>query len=232
MKRPSLSRIFELFDVDASAGSLRWKIRGRGVQFGKEAGSVKNKGRYRYVRLDGVDYTVANIIWFAHMGEWPKSRLTSKNGDVADCRIENLVPQRGLKGFDHTIPGDRARYSRAHRKAYPDHYRNSELKKNFGISLEDYQRKFVEQNGVCAICEQPEKDIRNGQVRWLAVDHNHTSGDVRGLLCGHCNKAIGFMCDSPDRLAKAITYLRKYEAPAEEGDSNVVALKARQGGNS
>ncbi len=228
MKRPALSRILELFEVDTSAGSLRWKVSGRGIQCGSEAGSAKNKGRHRYAKVDGISYTVANIIWFVDRGVWPKSRLTNKNGDVTDCRIDNLVEQRGLNGFDHSKPEDKARYYRAHRKAYPDHYRNADLKRGFGISLEEYQRMFVEQRGVCGICEKPEKDVRNGKVRWLAVDHNHTTGQVRGLLCGSCNKAIGFMCESVETLTKAIVYLRTHVVADESDDPNVVKFAPRQ----
>lgn len=228
MNRPSLERIKELFAIDTQAGSLRWKVSGRGIQHGEEAGSPKNKGRYRYVKVDGTSYTVANVIWFAHYGVWPSSRLSPKNGDTTDCRVDNLIEQRSLSGFDHSTRAGRAEYLRAHRRAHPDHYRGKDLKKTFGIALEDYQRMFVAQNGVCGICEKPEKDIRNGKVRWLAVDHNHTTGQVRGLLCGGCNKAIGLMCESVETLTNAIAYLKTHAVADESDVPNVVKFAARQ----
>lgn len=55
-----------------------------------------------------------------------------------------------------------------------------------------------EQNGLCAICHEAPVE---------AVDHNHTTGEVRGLLCHMCNRGIGFLGDSPKRLAAAYKYL-------------------------
>lgn len=228
MHKPTLERLRELFDCDAERGSLRWKISGqggRGVQKGREAGSARNKGRYRYVSVDGSYITVANVIWFMHHGAWATSRLSPINGDPADCRITNLMPQRSLQGFDTTTREGRVAYLRAHRKAHPDHYRGKELKKNFGISLEIYQQMFVAQGGVCGICKQPEKDVRNGKVQWLAVDHDHSTDEVRGLLCGSCNKAIGFMCESIENLTNAIAYLKNHQASRLPAADNVVTLR-------
>jgi hypothetical protein len=57
------------------------------------------------------------------------------------------------------------------------------------------------QSGVCAICGGGNGDRR------LAIDHDHMTGRVRGLLCSACNRAIGLLRDSPDRFTKAATYL-------------------------
>lgn len=58
------------------------------------------------------------------------------------------------------------------------------------------------QGGVCAICECPDK-------KRLSVDHDHQTGKIRGLLCANCNLALGNFKDDPDRLAKAIVYLKR-----------------------
>jgi len=60
------------------------------------------------------------------------------------------------------------------------------------------------QGGVCAICGKPEATAR---TKRLCVDHCHETGKVRGLLCSHCNRAIGLLGDSCAILASAITYL-------------------------
>jgi hypothetical protein len=99
-------------------------------------------------------------------------------------------------------------------------WRERDLQKNFGIDLADYQRMFVEQEGACAICRQPETEKRNGKAKWLAVDHDHTTGAVRGLLCVACNTGIGKLGDDPARLRAAATYLESHAAAA-----NVVPLK-------
>lgn len=76
---------------------------------------------------------------------------------------------------------------------------------NYGITTEEYNRLYDDQDGRCAICRQPE-DIRS-----LSIDHNHKTGKVRGLLCRNCNSAIGLLKDSPARVGRAYKYLKKYE---------------------
>jgi hypothetical protein len=62
---------------------------------------------------------------------------------------------------------------------------------------------------VCAICQQPETALsRNGAVPPLAVDHNHTTDDVRGLLCMRCNLLLGMIEKDYDRVEKMLEYIR------------------------
>lgn len=84
----------------------------------------------------------------------------------------------------------------------------------YGISTEDVRAMKAAQNGVCAICLNPETATRRGVVRELCVDHDHDSGNVRGLLCKACNIAIGEMRDDPDRLLAAASYLNYHRAKA------------------
>lgn len=105
--------------------------------------------------------------------------------------------------FDYkTAEGKRA-YNREHRAANRDLYKNSDLKKAFGISLEDYRALHDEQNGVCVICKKPETDFRRGKKLPLCVDHCHETGEVRALLCGACNKGIGYLRDNSDLVRVA-----------------------------
>lgn len=86
--------------------------------------------------------------------------------------------------------------------------RNQHLKK-YGITAAHYKRLYNRQKGLCAICRQPEaKRHKSGEPFELAVDHNHDTGLVRGLLCGKCNAAIGLMDDDTERLRNAIKYLK------------------------
>jgi len=87
--------------------------------------------------------------------------------------------------------------------------RNHDFIKNFGITMEEYKLILAKQNGVCAICHQKETKRVRGVVRSLAVDHNHETGKVRGLLCTACNQALGQMKDSPEILMSAIEYLKR-----------------------
>lgn len=74
----------------------------------------------------------------------------------------------------------------------------------YGIEYEDYMRMLEEQNAVCAICLRPPCVQRN-----LSIDHCHTTGKVRGLLCHKCNMALGKLDDDPETILRAHAYLKK-----------------------
>jgi hypothetical protein len=75
------------------------------------------------------------------------------------------------------------------------------LRYHYGLSLEQYNDMYMSQDGCCAICRKPEE--------LLHVDHCHSTGIVRGLLCGVCNKALGTLGDSIEGIERALTYLKK-----------------------
>jgi len=77
-----------------------------------------------------------------------------------------------------------------------------------GLTPEDYLKMYHDQEALCAICHKPEKRLRGGVLTALAVDHDHKTGKVRGLLCIRCNTGIAMFDDNPKLLKKAITYLR------------------------
>ena len=106
-------------------------------------------------------------------------------------------------------------YQRWYRKQFPERAKHSDLKKSYGISFEMYQQKLESQNNVCAICGNEEAAVRNNSMekRNLAVDHDHRTGKIRGLLCTHCNQGIGNFRENPDFLAKAISYLLNHKGP-------------------
>jgi len=79
----------------------------------------------------------------------------------------------------------------------------STLKRRYEITEEQFEQMHKDQQGVCAICNEP----NNLKRRRLAVDHDHLTGDVRGLLCSSCNRGIGYFRDSPDLLLRAHSYL-------------------------
>ena len=62
------------------------------------------------------------------------------------------------------------------------HYYNK-----YGTTIDDYNRLFEQQNGCCAICEKHQIEFN----RLLGFDHNHATGEIRGLLCSHCNRFVG-----------------------------------------
>ena len=75
--------------------------------------------------------------------------------------------------------------------------------RRFGLSIEDYDTIHRAQGGVCAICRRPQRGKR------LAVDHDHETGRVRGLLCASCNTGLGHFRDDPVLLYVAAAYLGK-----------------------
>lgn len=90
-------------------------------------------------------------------------------------------------------------------KVNPLHYDrifNAHLKSNYNISTNDYKTLLMIQNYKCAIC-----DNKCTTGRRLSVDHDHSTGEIRGLLCMNCNLAIGKFKDNTTLLNKAIKYL-------------------------
>ncbi|MFE5290330.1 endonuclease VII domain-containing protein [Nocardia sp. NPDC056611] len=82
----------------------------------------------------------------------------------------------------------------------------------YGISWEQYQQMIADCDNRCAICGNHETELIYGELKALAIDHCHTTGQVRGLLCQACNQALGHMEDDPDRLIAAAEYLEKHAA--------------------
>jgi bifunctional DNA-binding transcriptional regulator/antitoxin component of YhaV-PrlF toxin-antitoxin module len=78
------------------------------------------------------------------------------------------------------------------------------LRYRYGLTPEDFLELLNQQNGHCAICNKPPKEGRN-----LDVDHNHETGEVRGLLCNNCNRALGHFQESKEILQKAVNYLEQ-----------------------
>lgn len=77
------------------------------------------------------------------------------------------------------------------------------LKNRYGITEAEYLNLLSIQGNVCAICKEPPKENRN-----LDIDHCHRTNKVRGLLCNNCNRGLGHMKDSIERLETAIKYLK------------------------
>jgi hypothetical protein len=84
--------------------------------------------------------------------------------------------------------------------------RKEESLKLYGLSLQDYDDLLASQDGCCKICKTTDPRGQSKAGRFY-VDHNHTTGKVRGLLCNDCNTAIGLLKDSPKTVAKALEYL-------------------------
>ncbi len=111
---------------------------------------------------------------------------------------------------DHDHRSGEAKRAANRRAADKSYYRNSHLMRKFGINVDLFREKLIEQNGVCAICGKPETTVQNGEIQPLSVDHCHTTKKVRGLLCTECNTGIGKFRESQELLRSAISYLDKW----------------------
>jgi hypothetical protein len=85
---------------------------------------------------------------------------------------------------------------------------NGYLRRQYGITLEEYEERVRAQEGRCAICGMP--PIARGKTDSLVVDHCHKNGNVRSLLCGKCNTAIGLFDDDPVIAIRAANYLHDW----------------------
>lgn len=87
---------------------------------------------------------------------------------------------------------------------------NRRLKRR-GATQQIYDELYKAQRGCCAICSEPEE-----KFSWLCIDHDHTTGRIRGLLCPNCNRGIGLLKDSAELLQKAQHYLESAKVEGVE----------------
>lgn len=119
--------------------------------------------------------------------------------ETSDRRHKRCAKCR--KEQDSVTPGQRS-----------DYRRDWQLRKKYGITLEDFEAYWFAFRGLCGICARPMKwpEKKRGQsLDVVAVDHDHVTGEVRGLLCNGCNKGLGLFKDSPEILQRAKEYLEK-----------------------
>lgn len=125
-----------------------------------------------------------------------KDRLNKADGHYSICK--NCKTKATLSWRDN----NRDRYNKKHREYCKNNYYKLRLQR-YKITPEEHTRMLMEQKGVCAICKQLPKGKRP-----LAVDHDHKTLKVRGLLCFGCNRAIAIL-DNKEKLDEAILYLKR-----------------------
>jgi hypothetical protein len=84
-------------------------------------------------------------------------------------------------------------------------------KQGINCTWEQQQAMLAAQGQVCAICHKPEVVERNGKRKALAVDHDHATGKVRGMICSACNQGLGRFQDNVDLLRNAVAYLEAHQ---------------------
>lgn len=100
-------------------------------------------------------------------------------------------------------------YDKEDKKAYDQRFK---LLKNYGLTLEEYERLLRQTNGICPICQKEfaEKKHKKGcDAKGPVVDHNHETNEVRGIICGMCNIGIGVFYEDQETMIRAIKWLNK-----------------------
>lgn len=133
--------------------------------------------------------------------------LAGTPGATRRCQECNRVNQNRIKRswrLDHKE--EDAAIHKRYRASNKDAGRDYHLRKTFGITLADYNKRLEDQSGRCDICGA---DKPGGKGSWH-VDHDHATGAVRGLLCLRCNALLGHARDDESILERAIMYLRRH----------------------
>ena len=213
-----------VLNYDDKTGGFTWKVSTSSrSQAGSRAGvwqRMQNGKDYYSITHQGRKLSGAQVAWLLYYGEWPDRSVFFIDGDTKNLRISNL------KMADHkairVIKEDGSvKYSMTNEQS-----RHYGLIRNYNMSLTDYAGMFARQNGLCAICEQPETAKLPGRktektetrTRDLSVDHDHKTGKVRGLLCNSCNHMLGAARDSQKVLLAAAEYLTQHSPTAVLGN--------------
>jgi hypothetical protein len=151
-----------------------------------------------------------------------KRKWTSRDGVTKRCpKCDYLKLLEDFHKSIHSVDGVqilcktcRAKYALAYRQTTKGKERlllgsrNYNLRGHYGLSSDGYRRFHDSQNGLCAICKKAETSTFLGTVRRLAVDHDHITGKIRGLLCNACNRGVSNFRDDPELMEAAASYLR------------------------
>ena len=116
------------------------------------------------------------------------------------------TPELRTKRREYFHDPEKKEALKQYRKENLDKFLNRHYESKYGITLEDYNNLLREQNNCCAICDIHESENKKS----LAVDHNHTTGKVRALLCANCNVSLGLLKEDIDRLQKMMDYIKKH----------------------
>lgn len=149
----------------------------------------------------------------------------------ASCGIEKALDDFYMRKYrDRSAPRSDCKTcwnakSLQHQRANPERYREygrrtrakvsrraRSLREKFKMTIEQWEAELDGQGGVCAICRGPAQALRSGGVEGepqFHTDHNHRTGEFRGILCGLCNRMLGQALDNPERLLAGARYLQE-----------------------
>jgi hypothetical protein len=153
-----------------------------------------------------------------------KEKINTRSKEYYDTHKEERIRNKEKikaesKEYYDTHKKERIEYSKEYRKnnvekirKYRRQYdknnslkkKNTDIKRKYGITLEEYNIIHNKQENKCLICGKHQSEIKIP----FAIDHNHKTGKIRGLLCGKCNLGLGYFDDNINLLLKAVKYLK------------------------
>lgn len=86
----------------------------------------------------------------------------------------------------------------------PGARQRTRIKYHYNLTMEEYQKLIEEHENKCAVCDKPRSELK----KELDIDHCHTTGKIRGLLCPNCNKALGLLNDDPSVIERLLNYIK------------------------
>lgn len=121
------------------------------------------------------------------------------NRNCVECRI------LWTREYNYHAKPKRQEWLKDNKERIRPIHKNNYLKAKFGITLDEYETKKNSQNGLCAICKKA-----LGMGKKCHLDHCHSTGKIRGMLCSECNTGLGKFVDQPDLLRAAANYIEEH----------------------
>ena len=141
----------------------------------------------------------------------PRPIQTTGTKVCTTCKVEKNINEFYLRGGNYSPNSRKSKCKscdilrvRKRHQDNPERTKNNDLKRLYGITLNEYNQMLVEQGHRCKTCGTTEPGGKHGK---FMVDHSHNTGEVRGLLCKSCNIALGEVGDNISTLQKMIEYL-------------------------
>lgn len=152
-----------------------------------------------------------------HTSEFEK--YTDENGKIKSWKTCNECYQ------NETAPAwKRNSYKRGELEKDVNSSRKSFNYKQYGITVEQYNELYQKQKGCCAICGIHQSELKKS----LCIDHDHSTGKIRGLLCSNHNTGIGLLNDNYEMILKAAIYLHKHKESKEDLNELLKKLKFKE----
>ena len=136
-----------------------------------------------------------------------------KNGFTSQCKQCRNETRKNSYWKDSERAKEKTRNYRKNLRETDPHKlflsnRKTNLKQTYGISLEEYDKMLQEQSSKCDVCGKEHEEVPKKR---LGVDHCHTTGKVRGLLCANCNTALGLLKENVQNIDKLKDYIIKHQ---------------------